>query len=201
MRRRLTRIAAAAFILVLVAIPSRSQNAISAGPVYVLSERATYQSGCFPPCLCPVSEQAPVRGAFRFTPMGFDGLFNTFAVTDVSWAVNTGGSERFIGGSGNYKLGGEVAFMQQLDLDLVIGGNPVQHFSSGLVPAGTAELTGINVAVSMNHMFCHDTAIVVDAAPASAPGIPAVQRWALSALGLLVLILTADLMLRRRKHH
>ena len=122
-------------------------------------------------------------------------------MTDVSWAVNTGGSERLIGGSGNYKLGGEVALVQQLDLDLVIAGNPVQHFSSGPVSAGRVELPGINVAVSMNHLFCHDTAIVVDAAPAPAPGIPAVQRWALLALGLLILIVSADLILRRRKNH
>ena len=143
-----------------------------------------------------------MRGTFRLTPTGFDGLLlNTFAVTDVSWAVNTGGSERLISGSGQLQTAVEVALVQQLDLDLVIAGNPVQHFSSGLVPAGTVDLPDINAAVSMNHMFCHDTAIVVDAAPAPAPGIPAVQRWALLALGLLILIVTADLMLRRRKNH
>ena len=201
MRRRVTGMAAASIVLALAAIPSRSQDAMGAGPVYVLSERATYQSGCFPPCLCPISEQAPVRGTFRLTSTGFDGLYNTYAVSDVRWAANIGGAALLIGGSGNYKLGGELALVQQLDLELVIGGNPAQHFDSGLVPAGSVELPGINVAVSMNHLFCHDTAIMVDAAPAPAPGIPAAQRWSLLALGLLILVVTADLRLRRRKKH
>jgi hypothetical protein len=201
MRRRLTELAVAAMVLTLVAIAPWSQAATDAGPVYVLGERATFQSGCFPPCLCPVLEQAPVRGTFRLTSTGYDGLFNTFAVTDVRWVVDTGGPEQIIGGSGKYKLGGEVAPVQQIDLDLVIAGNPVQHFASGLVPASTADLPGISVAVSMNNMFCHDIAIVVDAALAPAPGIPTVQRWALSALALLILIVTADLMLRRRRNH
>ena len=51
MRRRMTELAVAAMVLVPVAIATRSQAAIDDGPVYVLGERATYQSGCFPPCL------------------------------------------------------------------------------------------------------------------------------------------------------
>jgi hypothetical protein len=198
MRVRATGMAAASIVLALVAIPSWPQIAVESGPVYVLSERATYQSGCFPPCLCPVLEQAPVRGTFRLTFTGFDGLFNTYVVSDVSWAVDIGGSELLISGSGNYKLGGEVALTQRLDLDLVIDGNPVQHFTSGLVPTNTAGLPDINVAVSMNHMSCHDTAIVVDALPAPASSIPAVQRWALLSLGMLILIFAASPMLHRR---
>jgi len=200
MRRRLTEIAVGAIVLALVAIPARSADATAVGPLYVLSELATYQSGCFPPCMCPVLEQALVRGTYRMTPVGSDGPFETFAVTDVSWVVDVHGSRQLIAGSGNYRLGGKDALLQQLDLDLVIAGNPVQHFSSGLVPAAAVDLPGINVTVSMNQLFCRDTAIVVDAAPAPAPEIPAVQRWALLALGLLILIVTSDLLLRRRRN-
>src|ERR1019366_6837317 len=200
MRCRLIGIAVLSIVLALVATPSRSQDANPAGSVYVLGENATYRSGCFGPCLCPIV-QAPVRGTLRLTSTGFDGLYNTFDLSDVSWAVNVGGSGLLITGSGEYKLGGEVALLQQLELDLVIAGNPVQHFDSGLVPAGTVEFPLINVVVSMNHMFCHDTVFAVDAAPGPGASIPTLQQWALMALGLLILLVTANLLLRQREKH
>jgi len=163
MRRWLIGIALAWIAPAFVAVSSWAQDANPTGTDYVLSDSAIYRSGCFGPCLCPVL-QAPVKGSLRLTATGFDGLFNTFDLSDVNWAVNVGGSKLRISGAGQYKLGGEFALLQQLELDLVIEGNPVQHFDSGLVPAGTVAFPFISVVVSMNHLFCHDTVVTVVAA-------------------------------------
>jgi hypothetical protein len=142
-----------------------AQNTGTSAHAYRLSDRSTYQSGCFPPCLCPILAPAAVRGTFRLTPNGVDGVFNAFTVSDVSWTVSVGTSKLNITGSGTYRIGGEVALQQQLELDLVIDGNAAQHLDSGLVAADSAPFPAINVTVSMNHMFCYDTVIVVDAGP------------------------------------
>ena len=62
-------------------------NAQSAGgpALYRLNPDSSFQRGCFPPCECPVMGTEPVKGTFLLTPTGYDGLFNTYAVTDVNW--------------------------------------------------------------------------------------------------------------------
>ncbi len=194
MRVGLTAVAAASMFLALCPAPSRAQDASAIAGRYVLSKEATYQSGCFAPCLCPVMQQAPVRGSFLLIPTGFDGLFETYTVREVSWTVSLPGTDMSITGSGRYKLGGEFALTQQLELDLSIAGNPVQHFDSGLVPAIAGAPP--DATVSMNHMFCHDTVIAVATAPAPA-SIPALPRWAPLVLGALIL---AGAMRRRHRH-
>ena len=92
-------------------------------------------------------------------------MFDTYEVTDVHWNVDLGGPGLAISGSGSYRIGGEFALTQQLELDLVIDGGEAQHFDSGLVVADGALRPSIDVAVSTNGMFCYDTVIVVDAAP------------------------------------
>jgi len=199
MRRGAAGTAATSIALALAAVPAWSQDANPFAPVGVLSDLATYQSGCFAPCLCPVMNEAPVRGTFRLEPIGSDGTFATFAMRDVRWTVDLPGAKQDIEGAGTYKVGGGAAPLQQLELDLVIAGNPVQHFDSGLVPAGTAVPGAIRVAVSMHGMFCYDTVIVVDAAPAPPAaivpalppaGIPALPPWGPLALGLAILVLS-----------
>src|SRR5881396_3880438 len=60
--------------------------------LYRLNKDSTFQQGCFPPCLCPIMIAVPVEGTFVLTPTGFDGLFDTYAVTDVNWLVSIGGT-------------------------------------------------------------------------------------------------------------
>ena len=33
--------------------------------LYKLEPESTFQQGCFPPCLCPYLQTAPLRGTFR----------------------------------------------------------------------------------------------------------------------------------------
>jgi hypothetical protein len=134
------------------------------GTLYRLNQDATFQQGCFPPCLCPIMMAVPARGTFVLTPTGFDGLFITYAVTDVNWLVSIGGTETTVTGSGTYKIGGEFALQQQLSLDLQMGGEKVQHFDSGLV-TGPAPFPDIRVTISVNGQVCFDTVLVVSASP------------------------------------
>ena len=137
----------------------------SARTLYRLNEDSTFERGCFPPCLCPVLIGAPVRGTFVLTPTGFDGLFSTFAVTDVSWVVAIDGTDTIVTGRGTYRIGGEFALQQELTLDLQVGSDKVQHFDSGLVPT-QAVFPNIKVTISVNGQVCFDTVFNVSASPA-----------------------------------
>jgi len=112
-------------------------------------------------------QEAPLRGSFRLNPTGFDGLYETFSVTDVSWTASLGNTKLAITGSCTYRLGGELAPVQRLELELAVAQDPVQHYDSGFVPPGKAPPPALDATVSINHMYCHDTVMVVDAAPAS----------------------------------
>ncbi len=132
--------------------------------VYRLNKDSGYQQGCFPPCLCPVMTSSGARGTFIITPAGFDGLFTTYAVTEVNWLISLNGADTFVSGSGTYKIGGEVAVQQELSLDLKVGDNAVQHFDSGLVGV-TTFFPDIDVTISINKQTCFDTVFRVSASP------------------------------------
>src|SRR6266478_2845398 len=152
----------ASLILGVVA-PSTAASA-QTSTLYRLNKDSTFQQGCFPPCLCPIMLAMPVKGTFVLTPAGFDGLFDTYAVTDVNWLVSISGTETTVTGSDTYKVGGEFALEQQLSLDLQVGGDKVQHFDSGLV-TGPAPFPDIKVTISVNGQVCFDTVFEVNASP------------------------------------
>jgi hypothetical protein len=144
--------------------PADAQLATNA-VLYELHKGSSFQQGCFPPCLCPVMVSAPVNGTFLLIPVGFDGLFYTYAVTNVAWSVPFAGSNMVVTGSGSYKIGGEVALQQELSLDLQMGGGTGERFDSGLV-GELAPFPEINVIISTNHQVCFDTVFNLDASPA-----------------------------------
>ena len=96
--------ACAALALLALVAATRSAGAGTADDptptLYRLNQGSTYEQGCFGPCLCPVLIDAPVKGTFALTPAGSDGLFNTYAVTDVNWVVPIDGSDTIVSGSG-----------------------------------------------------------------------------------------------------
>src|SRR6266699_602270 len=153
-----------AALFLLGVVPLSTPASPQTGTLYRLNEDSTFQQGCFPPCLCPIMIAVPVKGTFVLTPSGFDGLFNTYAVTDVNWLVPIGGNNTTVTGSGTYKVGGEFALQQQLFLDLQVGGDKVQHFDSGLV-TGPAPFPDIKVTISVNGKVCFDTVFEVSASP------------------------------------
>jgi hypothetical protein len=165
MRTRLAFVAPLLLGFVLTAGPIGAQTPTGFAPtVYRLNGDSSFERGCFSPCLCPVLIGAPVKGTFVLTPTGFDGLFNTFAVSDVSWIVPIDGTDTAVTGSGTYRVGGEFAVEQELILDLQVGGDKPQHFDSGLVPA-QAVFPDIKVTISVNGQVCFDTVFNVSASP------------------------------------
>jgi hypothetical protein len=117
--------------------------------------------------LKPDMVPVPVTGTFLLTPTGYDGLYNVYAVTSVNWRVPINGADTIVTGSGTYKVGGEVALLQELALDLQLGGTNVEHFDSGLVPEA-APFPEIKVTISTTNKFCLAAAFKIDASPAPA---------------------------------
>src|SRR6266487_1655234 len=140
--RNLSRTALLLLGVVAVNTPASAQTST----LYRLNKDSTFQQGCFPPCLCPIMIAVPVKGTFVLTPTGFDGLFDTYAVTEVNWVVSIGGANTTVTGRGTYKIGGEFALQQQLSLDLQVGGDKVQHVDSGLV-AGPVPFPEIKITI------------------------------------------------------
>jgi hypothetical protein len=168
------RIAACALLLVLILVSGAAPGAAHAARArrYVLTAGSQFQSGCFPPCLCPLTLEQPVRGRFFLVRTGSqDGeLFETFAVRGVRWIVGDGSPDgkQTVRGSGTYRVGGEVALTQRLELDLSLDGAPPQHFDSGDVSADV-PFPEIAATISMNGMVCFDNVFTIDAVPRGRP--------------------------------
>ncbi len=136
---------------------------VGGGAIFRLQPDSRYQQGCFAPCMCPIMEQGDVRGTFELRPLAAEEGVTRYAVEDVNWTVPEGTPLRVIG-AGTYSIGSpdaSPAVQHRLQLDLLVGGEPVQHFDSGWVPA--TESKGITIAVSLNGMYCWDTALIIEA--------------------------------------
>ncbi len=166
---RTTRYAAAVVLLVSATLAPTSSWAdplgVNSGAIYVLSPKATYQEGCFPPCLCPIMIEQPIDGTFKLTYAGSSNTgLHSYAVEDVNWTVPFFDPPLRIIGSGKYTIGspGPITLMQQrMELDLKVGQNAVEHFDSGWVPI--EDMTRINIVVSIHGMWCYDRVITIDA--------------------------------------
>lgn len=170
-------------LLLILAAPIAVSNATAQGTdpnlsrLYRLTPATTYQHGCFAPCLCPIIQSASVRGVFRLTHTGFDGLFDHYAVTDLTWRVTVGSTDLIVTGSGTYKIGGEVARQHQLSLDLKVGDQPVEHYDSGLVVGG-GSFPAIDIEISIHGRYCLDTVFDVHAKPLMRLGVaPSAVQW------------------------
>ena len=133
--------------------------------VYRLTEKASYQDGCFPPCLCPILTTGRIRGAFVMgPPVSSNGIVSR-DVYNLGWFVTLDNAEIEVYGSGVYRAtSGPSPRVHALDLDLSIDGGETQHFYSGWVPVETNDAS-IDIPISVNGQFCHDTVIAVSAEP------------------------------------
>lgn len=163
--------------LVLAALAAQSSplsaqtSAASPAPtIYRLNKTSTYRHGCFAPCMCPVMESGSERGTFTLSFVGYDGLFSVYRIRDVSWIVTAPSGEIQVTGSGTYRVGGEFAIQQRLEMDLQVGTNPVDHYDSGLI-AGGGDFPRINLTISIHGQYCFDTVFGVDASPVPEPEV------------------------------
>src|SRR3990172_7870585 len=75
------------------------------GATYVLSPKAAYQEGCFPPCMCPIMVAQPIGGTFKLVYKGPSDGIETYAVQDVNWTVPFFDPQLRIIGAGTYRIG------------------------------------------------------------------------------------------------
>lgn len=133
--------------------------------IYRLTEDATYQEGCFPPCMCPVIEATRFRGTFVMGPASVCNGMATHPVRNIGWYLTIDSTEIEVSGSGTYRIStGPLPVVHALDLELSIGGGEPQHFFSGFLPV-TSNDGSIDIPVSINGLTCQDIVIVVNAAP------------------------------------
>jgi hypothetical protein len=149
----------------LAVVPAGAQSTEPARVPYYLTTKSTFQEGCFDPCDCLLEQPRKVLGVFFLHPATSDPLFTYYDVTDIQWIVLPLGDPMRITGSGTYRVGGEVAIQHQLELDLQVGGGPIEHFDSGLL-AGGGEFPEIHIPISIHGMVCYDMVIQVHARPA-----------------------------------
>jgi hypothetical protein len=158
-------------VLMLVLAGARAEARVTARPVlYQLESGSSFTRGCYPPCLCPIFTTEDIRGTYRLAFDHQDPLFKWYRVEDVNWVVTLGGVDTRITGSGTYRVGGEVAVLQQMTLKLKVGDEQPQAFDSGLVPGGSS-FPEINITVSVNGMVCFDTVIDIRSRPVPAADI------------------------------
>lgn len=132
--------------------------------VYTLRSRSTYQEGCFGLCDCVLYPESRITGTFALALEDSNPLFTTYAVSDVDWHSFAGAQPRHLTGKGVYRVGGEVAVTQQLELDLMINEEPPEHFDSLMVPGGST-FPLIDIYVTIGQLVCFDRPIHVVAGP------------------------------------
>ena len=165
-------------VALLIPFGANAQLAPPEAIVYRLLPESALLQGCFDPCDCLLQITEDLQGTFalqRVVPQPLPGLYDVYAVSDVSFFAKRLGETLHITGSGVYRVGGEVALLQQLTLDLRFGDQPPQRFDSGLQPG--VKFPRIDLDVSMNGKVCYDTVLQLRAEPvppgdADGDGVP-----------------------------
>ena len=166
----------AALVFAAATLPAFSQ-VLDKPTLYRLERTSTFMRGCFPPCMCPVMESAPIAGTFRLALISVGNVFDFYEVTGVRFRLqrNTGEVVE-ITGSGTYAVS-TIADLQRMELTLVVGREPPTIYRSDDVPGGAA-FPKIAVPISINGGYCHDTVIDLRAKPARRLyGEPFQLRW------------------------
>ncbi len=170
----LTRRTVVVSVLVLVIAGFSASRAYAqdggAATLYRLESGSSFTRGCFGPCLCPIFATEDVRGTYTLAFDHQDPLFTWYRIENVNWVTTIGGTDTRITGSGSYRIGGEVAVQEQVQLKLQIGDEDSQLFDSGLV-SGATSFPDINITISVNGMVCFDTVIDIRSQPVPASDI------------------------------
>ena len=154
----------ACFLVARPSIVSADPLGAGDGAIYRLDPDSAFQEGCFPPCMCPIMDLRGLRGTFKLTYLGHDAGIESYVVSDINWSVRRDGAEMRVFGSGIYRLGSPdpINLLQhRLELDLQVGDQPVTHFDSRWAPV--EDLLHLGITVSINGLYCFDTAFVINA--------------------------------------
>jgi hypothetical protein len=152
-------------VAVSASVPAQQQGA-TAGRIYRLDAQASYQEGCFDPCLCPLGESLVIHGAFVLGPPIAGNAVNFHRVRDIYWTVGDPlATLHTLTGRGSYRVTNNAQEpLHSLDLTLSVDGGEARQFFSDFVPVKN-DGGSLDITVSLNGVFCKDTVIRVDAAP------------------------------------
>jgi len=164
-----------------LAIPRVVHSQITDPVGYRMAPGSQELVGCFGPCECVVIKSGPATGDFVLRLTSVDPLFNHYEISNVAWTYATGdtGTEftAHASGRGTYDIGGEVALMQRMTLDLMIqveSAPPTfHHYDSGLVPVQT-PFPDMAIDVRIKIDACRDSVFRVIAKPS---GTASVTPW------------------------
>ena len=142
-------------------------QAAGIGPVhYRLTPDSGYVWGCVAgPCDCATRGPVSVIGTFELELQQAGPLYTDYRLTDIVWYVDLPEGRTRLAGDGTYRVGGEVAVVQQLEMTLTSPDGTVRHFDSGLVSGG-GQLPRIDVQTFVTGSECVEAAIHVVAEPA-----------------------------------
>ncbi|MFO0828324.1 MAG: hypothetical protein U0572_09250 [Phycisphaerales bacterium] len=154
---------AQSIVSVVLACLSGASSGAAVPVLYALGPPAEFHKGCYPPCQCAM-QFGPLTGTFVLHAESPGPLFTQYELANLNFEAHVGTIVYPITGSGTFKLGGEFAYLQRMELDLSVNGGATQHFDSGWVPPG-AIWPQIDVTVSINGMYCVDTVLDIVAAP------------------------------------
>jgi hypothetical protein len=124
---------------------------------------------CLPPCLCPPLEQnGPLQGDFHLTLLDSSPLFTRYTLTNVAWTADLDGEVTAMSGAGIYTIGGEVALVHRLELDLSIGPlTVITPFDSGFVPVDPQHpFPAFAISTTTGQIGCRRETLRVIAGPA-----------------------------------
>jgi hypothetical protein len=146
-----------------------ASGTVSAQPqVYRLgaSSKLT-QRFCLGPCACPYHEYTgPMVGGFTLTLRDHGPLFDTYEVSSVNWSALINGLAVEVVGKGVYSIGGEVALVHRLVLDLVSPGEEPFHFDTGYIAMNPQHpFPQIADAVESNIIVCRQNVINIVSGP------------------------------------
>ena len=138
--------------------------------LYSLERGSVFENGCFGPCDCLVRTSGPMKGAFTFYRTSVDPLYQHYALVNIDWiytqADSATGTPRVVHvtGHGTYDVGGEVALLQRLTLDVMLDARGPLHFDSGLGPV-LATFPAFDATAFLHGNACLDSAFRVIAGP------------------------------------
>lgn len=132
-----------------------------------LDAGSSYQTGCLPPCLCPILFQEAL-GSLVMTRVEPSPLFaDVYTISDVAFFVGSPGQPGtgiFVSGSGTYFNSVQLGPQHRMELDLSFNGAPPVHFETDWV-TNTEPFPEIDIAVARNGFVCNDQVFYLSLRP------------------------------------
>jgi hypothetical protein len=129
----------------------------------------TYQEGCFPPCLCPITLPVEVVGRFDLVVVDKQPFVTRHNVVNLEWKFKGGtfGGNRstFVTGTGSYKVVEGLGPLPQQSISLCLAFNGVElaPFTGG--PEFFSPANTFAIVASQNGMVCFDRVFDIMAKP------------------------------------